>query len=110
MKNSEYGSWLGVITALTVTLVPVAPFYRLQWPDGTTFDYSNDEAKLRSEIAKLKQFNPVSAQPPLRWYFDPQVLEIEQRVLLDAGPLYSCPCTFLDTSRNRIPPSACSRR
>ncbi|MDP1634577.1 MAG: hypothetical protein Q8L69_07825, partial [Gallionellaceae bacterium] len=28
-----------------------------------------------SEIAKLKQFNPVSAQPPLRWYFDPKVLE-----------------------------------
>ena len=41
-----------------------------------------------SEIAKLKQFNPVSAQPPLRWYFDPKVLEIEQRVLLDAGPRY----------------------
>jgi phenylpropionate dioxygenase-like ring-hydroxylating dioxygenase large terminal subunit len=41
-----------------------------------------------SEIAKLQQFNPVSAQPPLRWYFDPKVLEIEQRVLLDAGPQY----------------------
>ncbi len=41
-----------------------------------------------SDIAKLKQFNPVSAQPPLRWYFDPAVLEIEQRVLLDAGPKY----------------------
>jgi len=41
-----------------------------------------------SEIAKLKQFHPVSAQPPLRWYFDPKVLEVEQRVLLDAGPQY----------------------
>lgn len=41
-----------------------------------------------SEVAKFKQFNPVSAQPPLRWYFDPQVLEVEQRVLLDAGPKY----------------------
>ncbi|MDP2760662.1 MAG: aromatic ring-hydroxylating dioxygenase subunit alpha [Sideroxyarcus sp.] len=41
-----------------------------------------------SEIARLRQFNPVSAQPPLRWYFDPQVLEIEQHVLFDAGPRY----------------------
>lgn len=41
-----------------------------------------------SEIAKLVQFNPVSAQPALRWYFDPQVLEVEQRVLFDAGPRY----------------------
>ena len=36
-----------------VTLMPVTPFYRLNWPDGTNFDYSNDEVSLRSEIAKL---------------------------------------------------------
>ncbi|SFS04104.1 phytoene desaturase [Sphingomonas jatrophae] len=36
-----------------VTLSPVTPFYRLNWPDGTNFDYSNDEAGLRREIAKL---------------------------------------------------------
>ena len=41
-----------------------------------------------SEIAKIQQFSPVSAQPPLRWYFDPKVLEVEQRVLFDAGPSY----------------------
>lgn len=39
--------------AADVDLVPVMPFYRLNWPDGTNFDYSNDEAALRSEIAKL---------------------------------------------------------
>lgn len=39
--------------AADVDLVPVMPFYRLDWPDGTTFDYSNDEAALRAEIAKL---------------------------------------------------------
>lgn len=39
--------------AADVDLVPVMPFYRLNWPDGTTFDYSNDEAALRAEIAKL---------------------------------------------------------
>ena len=36
-----------------VTIVPVAPFYRLHWPDGTQFDYSNDEPQLNAEIAKL---------------------------------------------------------
>jgi phytoene desaturase len=36
-----------------VTLDPVMPFYRLNWPDGTNFDYSNDEAGLRAEITKL---------------------------------------------------------
>ncbi|MCH2486385.1 MAG: phytoene desaturase [Erythrobacter sp.] len=36
-----------------IELVPVMPFYRLQWPDGTLFDYSNDEDNLFDEIAKL---------------------------------------------------------
>ena len=36
-----------------VTLLPVSPFYRLNWPDGTNFDYSNDDVLLRAEIAKL---------------------------------------------------------
>ncbi|MCW3834618.1 phytoene desaturase [Sphingomonas canadensis] len=36
-----------------VTLRPVTPFYRLSWPDGTTFDYTNDDRVLRAEIAKL---------------------------------------------------------
>ena len=36
-----------------VTLAPVTPFYRLNWPDGVSFDYSNDEPALKAEIAKL---------------------------------------------------------
>jgi phytoene desaturase len=36
-----------------VDLMPVTPFYRLNWPDGTKFDYSNDEEDLKREIAKL---------------------------------------------------------
>ena len=39
--------------ARDVTLMPVTPFYRLNWVDGTHFDYSNDEEMLRREIAKL---------------------------------------------------------
>ncbi|RKE47628.1 MULTISPECIES: phytoene desaturase [unclassified Sphingomonas] len=36
-----------------VTLDPVLPFYRLNWPDGTNFDYTNDDVQMRAEIEKL---------------------------------------------------------
>ncbi len=36
-----------------VTLEPVLPFYRLNWPDGTSFDYTNDDNVLMAEIARL---------------------------------------------------------
>ena len=39
--------------AADVDLMEVSPFYRLNWPDGTNFDYSNDEAALRAAIMRL---------------------------------------------------------
>ncbi|MDB5723279.1 MAG: crtI 2 [Novosphingobium sp.] len=36
-----------------IELMPVMPFYRLNWPDGVNFDYSNDEAELHRQIAKV---------------------------------------------------------
>lgn len=33
-----------------VELLPIAPFYRLFWEDGTVFDYSNDEDDLLKQI------------------------------------------------------------
>ncbi len=36
-----------------VTLDPVLPFYRLNWADGTNFDYTNDDVQMRAEIEKL---------------------------------------------------------
>jgi phytoene desaturase len=36
-----------------VELLPVSPFYRLTWPDGTIFDYTNDDARLTGQIAAL---------------------------------------------------------
>ncbi len=43
----------GSAMADDVTLLPIQPFYRLLWNDGTRFDYSNDEAGLNAEIARL---------------------------------------------------------
>jgi phytoene desaturase len=39
--------------AKDVDLMPVTPFYRLNWPDGTNFDYSNDDVALRAAITAL---------------------------------------------------------
>ncbi|MBW4331936.1 phytoene desaturase [Stakelama sp. CBK3Z-3] len=36
-----------------VTLLPIDPFYRLNWPDGTNFDYTNDDSVLMKEIGAL---------------------------------------------------------
>jgi phytoene desaturase len=36
-----------------IVLDPVLPFYRLNWADGTNFDYTNDDQLLRAEIEKL---------------------------------------------------------
>ena len=49
----ELWSLTGHDMAADVELMPVMPFYRLSWPDGTSFDYSNDETQLRREIARL---------------------------------------------------------
>jgi len=38
-----------------VTLLPVDPFYRLQWEDGDVFDYNNDDQYLEDQI---RQRNP----------------------------------------------------
>ncbi len=45
-----------------VELMKVHPFYRLNWPDGTNFDYSNDEEELAAEIAKLNPDDVVGYQ------------------------------------------------
>ncbi|MCM8556248.1 phytoene desaturase [Sphingomicrobium sediminis] len=36
-----------------VDLVPVDPFYALDWPDGVRFDYTNDDQRLFTQINKL---------------------------------------------------------
>lgn len=36
-----------------VQLLPVSPFYRLNWPDGSIFDYTNDDDALKRQIHAL---------------------------------------------------------
>lgn len=42
-----------------VDLVPVEPFYALDWPDGTRFDYTNDDKRLFAQIERL---NPADVE------------------------------------------------
>jgi phytoene desaturase len=42
-----------------VTLLPVAPFYRLCWEDGSHFDYANDQEELDRQIHAL---NPADVE------------------------------------------------
>jgi phytoene desaturase len=51
---AELWALTGADMAADVTLLPVSPFYRLSWPDGTIFDYSNDDAALDRQIAALR--------------------------------------------------------
>lgn len=36
-----------------VKLVPMDPFYRIRFDDGSHFDYSGDEARMRAEVARF---------------------------------------------------------
>ncbi len=42
-----------------VELMPVSPFYRLLWQDGSSFDYVNDQEALERQIAA---FNPADVE------------------------------------------------
>jgi phytoene desaturase len=44
----------GADIAADVELLPVTPFYRLSWPDGTVFDYTNDDGLLNRQIEALE--------------------------------------------------------
>lgn len=51
-----------------VELLPVSPFYRLTWPDGTTFECSNDPRALRAEIARLDPADLAGYEQFLAYY------------------------------------------
>lgn len=49
----ELWSLSGEEMSRDVSLVPVSPFYRLCWPDGTSFDHLDDDVRLEAQIAAL---------------------------------------------------------
>jgi phytoene desaturase len=51
-----------------VELLPVSPFYRLEWSDGFSFDYVNDQAELDRQIAAVSP-RDVDGLPPLPGLF-----------------------------------------
>lgn len=66
-----------------VTLLPVSPFYRLRWEDGTTFDYVNDQDALDRQIGAL---NPKDVEGYRRFLDYSKALLEEGYVKLGAAP------------------------
>lgn len=66
-----------------VDLMPVTPFYRLNWPDGTNFDYGNDEAAMEAAIATL---NPRDVAGYARFLAYSAAVHAEGYVKLGAVP------------------------
>ncbi|WP_088309410.1 phytoene desaturase [Novosphingobium sp. B 225] len=50
---SELWSLSGHDMAADIELMPVNPFWRLNWPDGAQFDLTGDEASLTREVARV---------------------------------------------------------
>jgi phytoene desaturase len=69
-----------------VELLPVAPFYRLCWEDGTVFDYANDQADLDRQIAAL---DPADVEGYRRFLAYSQAVFQEGYVKLGTVPFLS---------------------
>ena len=52
-KRIKTGSSSGPNTARHVKLVPILPFYRIYFDDGTFFDYDGDQMSTRAQISVL---------------------------------------------------------
>jgi phytoene desaturase len=69
-----------------VEMLPVAPFYRLCWEDGTQFDYTNDQAALDRQIHAL---NPADVAGYQRFLAYSQAVFKEGYLKLGAVPFLS---------------------
>lgn len=78
-----------------VELMPVSPFYRLNWPDGTNFDLSNDQAGLRREIAKLSPEDLAGYEEFLRY-----AAQVYQDAYLRLG---AAPCLDMQSMLKAVP-------
>ena len=73
-------------TADYVELLPVSPFYRLLWQDGSQFDYVNDQAELERQIAAFEPADVEGYKAFLR--YSQEVFE-EGYIKLGAVPFLS---------------------
>jgi len=69
-----------------VDLMPVDPFYRLCWEDGTSFDYNDDQVAMERQIAA---FNPDDVEGYNRFHAYSEELYQEGYIKLGAVPFQS---------------------
>jgi phytoene desaturase len=83
MTRVRAGTSGGPATARYVDLIPILPFYRIQFDDGTHFDYDGDPAHTRAQIRTLA---PEDLAGYARFHADAQA--IFQRGFLELGYTY----------------------
>lgn len=69
-----------------VTLIPVAPYYRLLWPDGTRFEYANDQIAIE---AAIRAINPADVEGYRRFLAYSRAVHEAGYVRLGAAPFQS---------------------
>lgn len=69
-----------------VELLPVTPFYRLCWEDGSRFDYLNDQSYLEQQIAR---FNPADVEGYRRFHAYSQAVFEQGYLKLGSVPFLS---------------------
>lgn len=71
-------------TSRYVQLIPLHPFYRIHFADGSFFDYDGDEAHLQREVARLGEAGDLEGY----FRFQQQAQAIFQRGFLELGTTY----------------------
>src|SRR6266540_3867918 len=52
------------------------------------FTHPREPSSRMSDLPSSRRLNPNTSQLPVSWYFDPQVFELEQKLLFASGPGY----------------------
>jgi phytoene desaturase len=95
-----------------IDLIPVDPMYRLQWPDGSRFDYSSDEAKLIEQVKALSP-NDVAGYRRFANYtrkvFEKGYLELGATPFLNFRDMIRCAPDLMKLRADRSVYSAVSR-
>ena len=70
--------------AQDVELMPVSPYCRFHWEDGTSFDYSGDAEVLSAELAKINPVDVTGFEHLLE--YSAELLELQRHGIEKAGP------------------------
>jgi phytoene desaturase len=89
---------------LPMKMFPIEPFYKLSWPNGVEFDYTNDEEKLKKQIIA---FNPKDWENYQRFYeysqnvFKEGYTKLVDKPFIDLCSMFKCAPKLIQLSAYR---------